>query len=53
MSVFGRSHIATVQIKSEINLDFEQLLTGVTHIDMPELEDLFSNLSLLLSYRKM
>lgn len=44
--------MATVQIESKINLDIEQLLTGVAQLDTPELEKFLASVSLLLSHRK-
>ncbi len=44
--------MATVQIESKINLDIEQLLTGVAQLDTPELEQFLASVSLLLSHRK-
>lgn len=44
--------MATVQIESKINLDIEQLLTGVAQLDTPELEQFLAGVSLLLSHRK-
>jgi len=44
--------MATVQVKSEINIELEQVLNGVAKLDTPELGRFLSQVSILLARRK-
>jgi len=41
-----------VQVTSKINIDLNEVLTGVAQLDTPDLEDFLSKVSLLLAQRK-
>lgn len=44
--------MTTIQVKSEIKIDIEQLMDGVARLDTPALENLLSQVSLVLAQRK-
>jgi hypothetical protein len=44
--------MTAIHLKSEVKIDFEQLLDGVTQLDTPALEHLLSQVSLVLARRK-
>jgi len=44
--------VTAIHVKSEIKIDFEQLLDGVAQLDTPALESLLSQVSLVLAQRK-
>ena len=44
--------MTAIHVKSEVKIDFEQLLDGVTQLDTPALEHLLSQVSLVLARRK-
>lgn len=44
--------MTTIQVKSEIKIDIEQLMDGVAQLDTPALENLLSQVSLVLAQRK-
>lgn len=44
--------MTAIHVKSEIKIDFDQLLDGVTQLDTPALEHLLSQVSLVLARRK-
>jgi len=47
-----RKVVITIQVQSEVKIDFEQLLDGVAQLDTPALEHLLSQVSLVLAQRK-
>ena len=44
--------MTTIQVKSEVKIDIEQLMDGVAQLDTPALENLLSQVSLVLAQRK-
>lgn len=42
----------TVQVTSEINIQMDEVLDGVSKLDTPELEQFFNQVSILLAQRK-
>jgi hypothetical protein len=44
--------MTAIHVKSEVKIDFDQLLDGVTQLDTPALEHLLSQLSVVLARRK-
>lgn len=44
--------MATVQVKSEISVELDEVLDGVAELDTPELERFLSQVSILLARRK-
>lgn len=44
--------VTTIQVKSEVKIDIEQLMDGVAQLDTPALENLLSQVSLVLAQRK-
>lgn len=45
--------MTTIQIKSEINIEIDELLTGVSHLQTSDLEDFLAEVSILLAHRKV
>jgi hypothetical protein len=44
--------MTTIHVKSEVQINFEQLLDGVAQLDTPTVEHLLSQVSLVLAQRK-
>lgn len=44
--------MSTVQVTSEINIQMDEVLDGVSKLDTPELEQFFNQVSILLAQRK-
>lgn len=44
--------MATVQLKSEVNIEVEELIGGVSQLDTIEIEHLLSEISMILAQRK-
>ena len=44
--------MATVQFKSEISIELDQLLTGVDQLNTPDLEQLLIQVQKVLAYRQ-
>lgn len=44
--------VTTIQVKSEVKIELEQLMDGVAQLDTPTLENLLSQVSLVLAQRK-
>lgn len=45
--------MTTVQLQSEINIELEKVLDGVSKLDTPDLEKFLTEVSLLLAQRKV
>ncbi len=45
--------MATVQLKSEVRIDLDEFVGGVSQLETPEIENLLSEISLILARRKV
>ncbi len=45
--------MTTVQLKSEIHIDLDEFVGGVSQLDTPEIEHLLTEISLVLAQRKV
>ena len=45
--------MTTIHVKSEVNIELDELLTGVSQLKTPDLEELLAEVSILLAHRKV
>jgi hypothetical protein len=45
--------MTTIQVKSEIQIGLDELLTGVSQLETPDLEGFLTEVSILLAHRKV